>query len=119
MYSITKFGDSISNMGIRQFLADNISDIDKLPHITSKGEQQVNNTSSNAMISAGSNCLCIENSSWYILGNDDIWHKIPNANIEKLDKAPPLNTSKKPNKFSLDLNRSILIYGNWINTPNL
>ena len=82
MYSITKFGDSISNMGIRQFLADNISDIDKLPHITSKGEQQGNNTSSNAMISAGSKCLCIENSSWYILGNDDIWHKISNTNID-------------------------------------
>lgn len=40
MYSITKIGDNTNTMGIRQFIADYISDIDKLPHINNKGIQQ-------------------------------------------------------------------------------
>ena len=84
MYSITKIGDNTNTMGIRQFIADYISDIDKLPHINNKGIQQNENTVSNDKVSAGSKCLCIENSKWYVLGNDDVWHFISNSNISNV-----------------------------------
>lgn len=82
MYSITKIGNNPNNAtGLREFIADYISDIDKLPHINNEGVQQNENTVSNDKVSAGSKCLCIEDSKWYVLGNDDVWHIISNSNI--------------------------------------
>ena len=78
MYSITKIGNNTNTMGIRQFIADYTSDINELPHISNKGTQQNEDAVSNDKVSAGSRCFCIENSKWYVLGNDDIWHDIPN-----------------------------------------
>ena len=85
MYSITKIGNNYNNItGLREFIADYINDIEKLPHINNKGIQQNENTVSNDKVSAGSKCLCIENSKWYVLGNDDVWHIISNSNISNV-----------------------------------
>lgn len=47
---------------LTELVADTLSDIISLPHIGS--------------VAAGSTCFVIENSSVYMLGNDDIWHEI-------------------------------------------
>ena len=76
MYSITKVGDRTNSGSIREFVADKLEDIGKLPHLTVRGEQQGSDTVSNDCALAGSSCFCIENSSAYMLGNDDVWHEI-------------------------------------------
>lgn len=76
MYSITKVGDRTNSGSIREFVADKLEDISKLPHLTVRGEQQGSDTVSNDCVLAGSSCFCIENSSVYMLGNDDVWHEI-------------------------------------------
>ena len=47
---------------LTEFIADTLSDVISLPHL---GD-----------VAAGSTCFIIENSSVYMLGNDDIWHEI-------------------------------------------
>ena len=47
---------------VTEFVADTLSDIISLPHLES--------------VAAGSSCFVIENSSVYMLGNDNIWHEI-------------------------------------------
>ena len=76
MFDITRVGNNIDNRKIREFIADNLSDIDLLPHIKDRGKQTDKNDSLNDIIDAGSTCFVIENSSVYMLGNDDIWHEI-------------------------------------------
>ena len=76
MYSITKVGDRTNSGGIREFVADKLEDISKLPHLKTRGEQQGSDTVSNDCVMAGSSCFCIENSSVWMLGNDDVWHEI-------------------------------------------
>ena len=75
MFSITKVGDDINSRKIREFVADTISDVDKLPHIKTKGTQE-GIESLNDLVEAGSSCFVIENSSVWMLGNDDIWREI-------------------------------------------
>ena len=76
MYSITKVGDRTNSGSIREFVADKLEDISKLPHLKTQGIQQGNDTVSNDCVMAGSSCFCIENSSVWMLGNDDEWHEI-------------------------------------------
>ena len=76
MYSITKVGDRTNSGSIREFVADKLEDISKLPHVKIQGVQQGDDTVSNDCVMAGSSCFCIENSSVYMLGNDDVWHEI-------------------------------------------
>ena len=76
MYSITKVGDRTNSGSIREFVADTLEDISKLPHLKTQGVQQGDNTVSNDCVMAGSSCFCIENSSVWMLGNDDEWHEI-------------------------------------------
>lgn len=47
--------------GVVEITADTVNDIDELP---------------TTGISAGSTCFVIENSSVYMLGNDEVWHEI-------------------------------------------
>ena len=48
---------------LTEFIADALSDIISLPHLKDD-------------VAAGSTCFVIENSTVYMLGNDDIWHEI-------------------------------------------
>lgn len=76
MFSITKVGNNINTRQIREFIADKITDIDNLPRKNMRGTQDTNEESFNDMVSAGSICFVIEDSSVWMLGNDDIWHQI-------------------------------------------
>ena len=59
MYKIIKNGDNTSS-GVAELVADEIVDIDTLP----------------TNISAGSTCICLENGSVWMLGNDKEWHQL-------------------------------------------
>ena len=59
MYKIIKNGDNTSS-GVAEFVADELTDIDTLP----------------VDVSAGSSCICLENSSVWMLGNDGVWHQL-------------------------------------------
>ena len=61
MTSITKQSGKDSTY-LTDFVGDTVSDITSLPHL--------------GTVAAGSTCFIIENSSVYMLGNDDIWHEI-------------------------------------------
>ena len=75
MFNITKVGNDINSRQVREFIADMVADIDKLPHINTRGTQTANEHL-NDMVQAGSTCFCIEDSSVWMLGNDDVWHEI-------------------------------------------
>ena len=60
MYSIVNQG-SVSNGYMRQIIADKLSDLVDLPK-KAQGS------------GVGSQCLCLEDSNLYVLGNDDEWH---------------------------------------------
>ena len=53
-----------------------ISALGLIPHLKTQGVQQGDDTVSNDCVMAGSSCFCIENSSVWMLGNDDEWHEI-------------------------------------------
>lgn len=76
MFNITKIGDDINSRKIREFIADTVSDIDKLPHINSRGTQGTNNDPIDDCVAAGSTCLVIETSAVYMLNNADVWTEI-------------------------------------------
>ena len=76
MFSITKVGNDINTRQIREFIADQVTDIDKLPRKNNRGTQNTNEDPLNDMISAGSKCFVIETSETYMLGNDNEWHFI-------------------------------------------
>lgn len=61
MFTISKQSGK-ENAYLTEFIADMATDILDLPHI---GDCAI-----------GSTCFIIENSSVYMLGNDDIWHEI-------------------------------------------
>lgn len=60
-YDILKQGDHVTAY-LKEFVVDKVADVKTLP------------TFPNCAI--GSNCLVIENSSVYILGNDNEWHTL-------------------------------------------
>lgn len=76
MYSITKIGDRTNSGSIREFICDTLADVQNLPHISEHGVQQANDSVSNSPVMAGSTCFCIEDSSAWMLGNDDVWHEL-------------------------------------------
>lgn len=76
MFDITRVGNNIDNKKIREFIADKVSDVDLLPCMSQRGKQTVNSDSLNDLVDAGSSCFVIENSSVWMLGNDDVWHEI-------------------------------------------
>jgi hypothetical protein len=59
MYKIIKNGDN-TNSGVAERIAGELTDIDTLP----------------TNVSAGSSCICLENSSVWMLGNDKQWHQL-------------------------------------------
>lgn len=59
MYKIIKNGDN-TNSEVAELVADELADIDTLP----------------TNVGAGSSCICLENSSVWMLGNDKEWHEI-------------------------------------------
>lgn len=61
MFTISKQSGK-ENAYLTEFIADMATDILDLPHIED--------------CAVGSTCFVIENSSVYMLGNDDIWHEI-------------------------------------------
>lgn len=85
MFSITKVGNDINTRQIREFIADQVTDIDKLPRKNKRGTQNTNEDSLNDIVSAGSKCFVIETSETYILGNDDIWHLTKTGGSEGVD----------------------------------
>ena len=77
MISIVKVGNRIESRLVREFIADLETDIDNLPHISRRGLQGENQDDPiNDCVLAGSTCFVIETSQAYMLGNDDIWHRI-------------------------------------------
>ena len=60
-YSITNQGDH-KTAYLKEFIVDTIADINSLPHFPN--------------CAIGSNCLVIETSDVYMLGNDNEWHAI-------------------------------------------
>lgn len=77
MFSITKVGNDVNSRQIREFVADSISDITKLPHIASRGMQGLTEKDPiDDCVAPGSTCFVIENSSVYMLSNADVWIEI-------------------------------------------
>ena len=60
MYKIIKNGDTTAS-AVSEYVADERVDIDSLPTEASK---------------AGSSCICLEDSSVWMLGNDGVWHQL-------------------------------------------
>lgn len=66
----------------RHFQCDYLSDIDKLPTMKKEGIKQQNDTISSNKCVPGSQCLCQEDSSVWLLGKDtDNWIKTNWRNI--------------------------------------
>lgn len=76
MYSITKIGNNVNTTNIREFVADKREDIEQLPHINKEGVEQNGDSMSNNKVFAGSMCICLEDGSVWMLGNDDEWHEL-------------------------------------------
>ena len=79
MFSITKVDDKNNSYKYKEFLLDTVDDVAKLPTSKKMGTQEVTKESDtiiNDICGIGSQAFVIENSSVYILGNDDTWHEI-------------------------------------------
>ena len=79
MFSVTKVDDKNNSYKYKEFLLDAVDDVAKLPTSKKMGTQEVTKDSDailNDYCGAGSTAFVIENSSAYILGNDDVWHEI-------------------------------------------
>ncbi len=58
-YRVTVNGNNIQS-SVVEIIADTLSDIEDLP----------------TDVGVGSDCICLENSSVYMLGNDLVWHEL-------------------------------------------
>ncbi len=77
MFSVTKVGNEISSRYVREFIADTVADINKLPRIDIRGTQNlIEDDGIDDPVHAGSSCIVLEDSSVWMLGNDNIWHEI-------------------------------------------
>ena len=80
MFSITKVGNDINTRQIRQFIADQVTDIDKLPRKNTRGTQNNVDDSVNDFVAPGSTCFVIDTSEEYMLNNEtDEWKLIKTA----------------------------------------
>lgn len=79
-YWIQKVSSNYNMSNYRCFVCDYLSDIKKLPKFGVEGEKQNDDSVSSSPCSYGSYCLCLEDSSRWILGKaTNEWQKI---NIE-------------------------------------
>lgn len=66
--------------GAKYFQCDYINDIEKLPTTTKEGEKQEGDSVSSYRCQYGSQCLCLEDSSVWLLGKDtNTWIKQNNG----------------------------------------
>lgn len=76
-YWVHETGTHHNFANYKSFICDFRSDIDKLPKVGINGEPQENDTVSSLPVSFGSDCLCLEDSSVWILGKDtNKWQEI-------------------------------------------
>ena len=76
-YWIQETGTHHNFSNYRSFMCDYRSDIVKLPRADTSGELQKNDTVSSLPCAYGSDCLCLENSSVWILGKDtNEWQEV-------------------------------------------
>lgn len=69
-YWVHEAGNKNSSLW-RSFMCDFISNIDDLPTSTKEGKSQPNDTVCKNRCAPGSQCLCLEDGSVWILGKDD------------------------------------------------
>lgn len=75
-YWIIKAGNR-NSASWRYFQCDYLSDINRLPTTTKQGNPQENDTVSDDIVSPGSQCLCHEDGSVWLLGKEtDKWIKV-------------------------------------------
>ena len=75
-YWIQKYSNK-NNPYYKEFRCDYLSDIEKLPTQFKKGTPQENDTVSCNVCACGSECLCLEDSSVWVLGKEtDVWKQI-------------------------------------------
>lgn len=80
MFSVIKSGDDITTRQIREFIADQVTDIDKLPRKNIRGTQITKENYLNDVVSAGSKVYVIESGETYILPNEsDEWVLMKNV----------------------------------------
>lgn len=67
-----------SNKGnCRSFLCDFRTDIDKLPRVGIEGQKQDDDSISSQPCNYGSDCMCLEDSSLWMLGKEtNLWKEI-------------------------------------------
>lgn len=76
-YWIQETGTHHNSSNYRSFICDYRSDIAKLPKQNTYGEKQEGDTVSSMPCSCGSDCICLEDSSVWILGKDtDEWQEV-------------------------------------------
>lgn len=76
-YWVQEVGTKHNLSNYRSFICDYRSDIAKLPTQHRQGEPQKDDTISSMPCSYGSDCLCLEDSSVFILGKDtDTWMEV-------------------------------------------
>ena len=76
-YWVQETGTHHNSSNYRSFMCDYRSDIDKLPRVEIEGEKQDGDTVSSDPCSYGSDCLCLEDSSLWILGKDtNEWQEV-------------------------------------------
>lgn len=67
----------IGSNNYRSFICDYRIDITKLPKQNTYGEKQEGDTISSMPVACGSDCLCLEDSSIWILGKDtNEWQEV-------------------------------------------
>ncbi len=76
-YWIQETGTSHNSSNYRSFMCDFRTDIEKLPRVGVYGEEQDGDTVSSSPVSYGSDCLCLQDSSVWILGKDtNQWQEV-------------------------------------------
>ena len=76
-YWVQETGTHHNFSNYRSFICDFLSDISKLPRVGINGEKQEGDTVSSTPCSYGSDCLCLEDSSVWVLGKDtNEWQEV-------------------------------------------
>lgn len=82
-------------------MCDYLSDIKKLPRVGIEGEKQENDTVSSSPCAHGSECICLENSTTWILSKDTNTWKQYSANTGNSGSGGGSITGK-PQKITKD-----------------
>lgn len=70
MYWIMENGKNKNNKDYKSYMADDVADIADLPTNKEIGKVMENDSTANMMCSLGSDCLCLSDSSVWILGSN-------------------------------------------------